>query len=608
MAYRHVLLVVLKYFFKKLFIYGEFMSKKTFKKIFSAVSAVAVAAAMPIAAVGCGDDVWTPPKNTYPYDIPQDYCRTYYEVFVRSFADGNGDGIGDLKGLINNLDYLNDGDDSTMTDLGVNGIWLMPINSSPSYHGYDITDYYSINSSYGTLDDFDELVEECNKRGIWIQMDLVLNHTSSQHPWFKNALQAARDGADPKTDPDMQRYEFVIADEKPAPNWQKVSGADGYYYLENFNGGGMPDLNLKNDEVREEIKKIVDFWLNRGVKSFRLDAVPWACATSLEYNDDNGEFWTWFNDYCNKKGAEVAEAQGWKNENISRYCYNVGEVLTTADSTINSFFVTGMSNFNYSMGGGMDVGFAGAMQTALGGYRAAVTVAALEDCHKSALERDEHALLSNFLSNHDNNRSAGYFDYNTTSIKKAAGMYLLAPGNPYIYYGEEIGAAGSGKDENKRLAFNWGDSRKVSDPSGNNYSGGQPLGSWKSQTNNSNSILTYYRNAIRLRNRFPEIGRGAMTGYAFNKEGVLTPMSEFETPYYVLVHVDNSDIAAYTCEWKGRKVLIVHNICDQTKSFDISPFSGYSVVGSLKANGGSISLNGSTLKMSAGTTAVLKAQ
>lgn len=181
------------------------------KKILSVILGITVASSVSLCAVACGDDnneSWTPPANTYAYDVPQDYTRTYYEIFVRSFADGNGDGVGDFRGLINNLDYLNDGDDSTMTDLGVNGIWLMPINASPSYHGYDVTNYKAVNSKYGTLNDFDELVEECEARGIWVQMDLVLNHTSSQHTWFKNALLEARRGVEPEDSEYMNRYVF----------------------------------------------------------------------------------------------------------------------------------------------------------------------------------------------------------------------------------------------------------------------------------------------------------------------------------------------------------------------------------------------------------------
>lgn len=571
------------------------------KKALSVAVAAALSGAFALSGLACGgDETWSMPKNTEKYDIPQDYYRTYYEVFVRSFADGNGDGIGDIKGLINNLDYLNDGDDSTMDDLGINGIWMMPINSSPSYHKYDVTDYYNIDDEYGTLDDFDELVKECNKRNIWLQMDLVLNHTSNQHEWFKAAVTAARAGANPATDSRLTRYEIVKSEIKPTGNWYSIGGAPGYWYLANFDSG-MPDVNLANTEVREEIKKIVDFWLERGIHSFRLDAVPWAFANDVMYNEENGEFWTWFNDYCNKKGEDVYGKDG---DGIARYCYNVGEVFGNNNS-IPDFFGTGMSNFNYAMGGGPNAGFIDATVGWVG-YKGSSVVRQLVNIQQTVRQKDENAILSNFLSNHDNDRSSGYFDGNPVKIKKAAGLYLLAPGNPYIYYGEEIGAEGSGRDENKRLAFNWGDDRTVMSPQNQNYAYEQALGTWKDQTNNADSILTYYRYAIQLRNRFPEIARGTINGYAVNVGGALSEMTKLNTDNYVSLNALNESIAAYTLTWNDRQVLIVHNIGESEVTVDVSEYPNCAVVGSLAANGGGVSLDGNSLKLSAGTVAVLK--
>ena len=577
------------------------------KKIFALAMTAVMGFSLTGALAGCKDSAPNAtPTNTDPYDIPQDYCRTYYEVFVRSFADGNGDGIGDLRGLADNLDYLNDGDDSTTTDLGVNGIWMMPINASPTYHKYDVTDYYDIYDEYGTLEDFDYLVEKCNERDIWLQMDLVLNHTSAYHPWFKAAIADAKAGKTPEESAAMQRYEIVRADSQPTVGkWSKLSGTSDYWYLCNFSPE-MPDVNLLNPEVREEIKKIVDFWLERGIKSFRLDAVPWACATDVMFNEENGEFWSWFNDYCNEKGAQVAAAQGWANDGIGRYCYNVGEVWGSNNS-IPDFFGTGMSNFNYAMGGSPSVGFADATVGWVG-YKGSSVVNQLVDVQKSVLEKDEHAILSNFLSNHDNARSAGFFDYDALKIKKAAGLYLLAPGNPYIYYGEELGMGGSGKDENMRLAFNWGDGRTVGNPPNSDYE--DESTSWKSQTTDYNSILTYYRNAIKLRNRFPEIGRGVIDGYALDSNGALKAMTTFQDNGYTNVNAKNSDIAAYMLTWKDRKIFIVHNIGESELSVNVSDvFDGAcEVVGTLKASGGDVALTDGELKLSAATVAVLKAK
>ena len=583
------------------------------KKIISTIASVAAATACALSAVACSSDNKAAPPNTDPYEIPQDYCRTYYEVFVRSFADGNGDGIGDIRGLINNLDYLNDGDDSTTEDLGVNGIWLMPINTSPSYHKYDVDDYYGIDDEYGTLEDFDELVEECTKRGIWIQMDLVLNHTSSDHQWFKNAVKDARNGVQPVSSEWMQRYEIMYSSTRPQSSrdvetWYQVPGTKNYWYLGNFSSN-MPDLNLANEDVREDIKDIVDFWLERGVHSFRLDAVPWAFAeddSPAQYGrPENIEFWTWFNDYCNSKGAEVF---GKDDDGINRYCYNVGEVWAGKNLVVD-YFQTGMTSFNYSLGGGITAsGYPGVINERVSAYAIAADVS---DIQTKALAYDENAILSNFLSNHDNDRSAGYFKFDPTSIKKAAALYMLMPGNPYIYYGEEIGAAGSGIDENKRLAFNWGDKSKglTTNPSSAKYDGTQQLGTWKEQNTDPNSILTFYRNVIKLRNRFPEIGRGLMVAYGVDASGKLVKQSDIQVEENRLYNVNglNEYIVAYTLTWKDRTVLIVHNVGSKTAEVSVEDFGGYSVVGELKTSGGEISLGGGALSMPAGSVAVLKA-
>ncbi len=193
----------------------------------------------------------------------------FYEVFVRSFYDSvpaagsGGDGIGDLNGLIQKLDYLNDGNPATTNDLGVSGIWLMPIMASPSYHGYDVSDYYKVNPDYGTNDDFKRLMQEAHKRGIYVIVDLVLNHTSSQHPWFIESR-------DPNS---AKRDWYVWSKDKPeGTGWHETPS--GYYY--GYFSDGMPDLNYKNPAVTEEMHKVTQFWLaDMGADGFRLDAVKY---------------------------------------------------------------------------------------------------------------------------------------------------------------------------------------------------------------------------------------------------------------------------------------------------------------------------------------------
>lgn len=585
------------------------------KKILSVLTASVLSCSMGLASLACGSDDgdnWTPPANTDLYDIPQDNARTYYEIFVRSFADGDGNGVGDFRGLINNLDYLNDGDDSTMTDLGINGIWLMPIFPTTTYHGYDVKDYRAVNPQYGTMDDFDELIKECNKRGIWVQLDLVLNHSSSSHPWFLAAVEDAKKGIAPKDSAAMQKYSFMVSASNPSTNniagkWHQVSGTN-YWYLGNFDGI-MPDINLNNEEVRADIQQTVDFWLEHGVRSFRLDAVPYAFGSdATDAGEENINFWTWFNDYCNKKGKEVF---GESTPGLDRYCYNVAEVWA-GSQVIKEYFKTGMTSFNYSMGGNSQnpyfttVNYADDERSLA--YDFAVT---LEKEQNNAIENGgEHALLSNFLSNHDNTRSSFFYGYKEVSIKQGAALYLLAPGNSYIYYGEELGAIGTGSDPNLRKAFNWGDAGKG--PVTNKglvSTEDQVFGTWKSQTNNANSILTFYREAIKLRNRFPEIARGKITPLGIDKSGKLGVQSEIlvadNVKYLDSANELNAVVAVYSLTYKGSTVIIAHNLGSDAASFDISKYSGYSLAGALKANGGSVKLDGTTLSMSGKTAAVL---
>ncbi|MCH5160525.1 MAG: alpha-amylase [Clostridiales bacterium] len=584
------------------------------KKIISLLTSISAVAAIGLSSIACGDKKTnTPPEdatpvNTYEYNIPQDYCRTYYEIFVHSFADGNGDGIGDLQGLIDNLDYLNDGDDSTTTDLGINGIWLMPIHQSSSYHKYNVDDYYSIDMQYGTMNDFEALIAACDERGIWVQIDLVLNHSSNQHDWFKAAVEEAQFGLEPD-DPaaeNMQKYTFIHQETAPydGMTWRRVPGTTDYWYIGNFSEE-MPDINLANQEVRDEIEKIVEFWLKKGVRSFRLDAVPSAFGTpsNAAYSAANAEFWTWFNEMCAEKGEEV---YGERYPGISQYCYNVGEVWSSTPTVV-QYYNTKMSCFNYGFATQPDSGFCGVIN----GKSAATLVSNIEDMQSEILEISDAALLSNFLSGHDNDRSAALLRSDVAKIKMGASLYMLMPGNPYIYYGEEIGAKGSGRDENKRMHFNWGDSRNVSDPSGANYSGTQDLGTVISQTTDANSILTYYRRTIKMRNRFPEIGRGVIDALALDGDGVLGDAKEIAPSGsgYPTINENNRYIAAYTLTWNNETIFIVHNVGTERISFDAPGYANYKIVGELHAvGGGSATFANGRMTLDGGTVALLKTE
>ena len=194
-----------------------------------------------------------------------------YEVFVRSFFDSNGDGIGDLNGLTAKLDYINDGNPASPTSLGASCVWLMPVAASPSYHGYDVSDYYRVEPAYGTNADFRRFVAEAHRRGIAVLVDMVLNHSSSRNPWFLAALQ---DTASPY----RSWYRFSPSPLGRGPwgeqAWHRSPVRAEYYW--GVFSSEMPDLNYSTPQVREAAKKIATFWLRQmGVDGFRLDAVPY---------------------------------------------------------------------------------------------------------------------------------------------------------------------------------------------------------------------------------------------------------------------------------------------------------------------------------------------
>ena len=202
----------------------------------------------------------------------------FYQVYPRSFYDSNGDGIGDLAGIIEKLDYLNDG---TPGSLGIDAIWFSPFFKSPEYDfGYDVADYCEIDPRFGTLEDFDRLVAEAHRRGIRVILDLVVNHTSHEHPWFKESRSSRdnpkrdwyiwRDGVGPRRrPPNNWRNNFF----GPAWTWDETTGQ---YYLHSFLPQ-QPDLNWFNPEVRRAIDQVIRFWLDRGADGFRLDVAHLYC-------------------------------------------------------------------------------------------------------------------------------------------------------------------------------------------------------------------------------------------------------------------------------------------------------------------------------------------
>ena len=354
----------------------------------------------------------------------------WYEIFVRSYQDSDGDGIGDLQGLISRLDYI--------SDMGYDGIWLMPIMPSPSYHKYDVTDYMSIDPEYGTLEDLRLLVKECHERGIRLIIDLPINHSSSQHPWFTQACKALRAG-----DETNQYVDYYCFSQTNGQKQVPVSGTD-WYYEEQFSGGGMPDLNLDSEAVRAQITAIMDFWLNEcWADGFRLDAVTSYYAADTQ---KNVAFLRWLNETAKKLKPE---------------CYLVGEAWVGL-STIAEYYESGLDSFFLFPASQAE------------GYIARTIRARSKPAQQyvNFMQQVEEALgdhlIAPFIGNHDTGRAVGSLQARSAPqrAKFAEALVNLMGGATFTYYGEEIGMVGSGEDPNKRLAMYWNDQDMTAQPPG----------------------------------------------------------------------------------------------------------------------------------------------
>lgn len=451
--------------------------------------------------------------------IPDDNYRTYYEVFVYSFfdGDGDGDGIGDLQGLTQKLDYIGDGDTTTDTDLGCNGIWLMPIMPSPSYHKYDVTDYYAIDPQYGTMEDFEAFMVECKQRGIKVILDLVLNHTSSSHPWFQEACTylANLDDGEPSAAecPYVDYYHF--SKEKNSGYYQ-VPGSEVWYYEAQFYDG-MPDLNLESEQVRKEIENIVDFWLKKGVGGFRLDA---AKEYETGANLTNIEILTWFTQMVKSKSTDAyLVAEVWADQNIYAQYY---------DSGIDSLFDFSFANKD------------GLIANVVNGKTPASTYSSeLEEIENIYGLHNINYIDAPFYTNHDMGRSAGYYagDNSGSQTKLAGALNLLMSGSSFVYYGEELGMKGSGKDENKRAPMQFFEDKTTIGMCVGPQDMGtikMKYGSLEEQEADPYSIYHYYKEAIGLRNTFPEISRGKvknLSAYANEEIAAFSKTWEENTSY-----------------------------------------------------------------------------
>jgi alpha-amylase len=485
-----------------------------------------------------------------------------YEIFVRSFADSNGDGIGDINGITSKLDYLN--------DLGIDAIWLTPFGISPTYHKYDVVDYKQIDPEYGTLADMKNLIAEAHKRNIKIVKDLVVNHTSNQHPWF---LEAQKGKDNPYRDyyvwlsPKAIDSLGIATREKSGDSWEvnpwhtpQAGGSEKYYGL--F-WSGMPDLNFDNPKVREEIYSVAKFWLQEvGIDGFRLDAAKhiypdWEAEKSQA-------FWVEFREKVTSYKPDV---------------YLVGEIWTTPDK-VAPYFKGLPANFN--------IDASQTIQKILGKGEQADLIAQLLNTYTEYKKVNPDFVDATITGNHDQWRIGTAVNGDVNKMKMAAAILLTLPGQPYLYYGEEIGMLGNKPDENIREPFLW--KAKSEDKVRTSwmkpeYSTDEKVKDLEQQKADPNSIFNYYKKLINLRRSQPALYQVSPANLA-------------------LSGIQETDILSFVRPANSGNLLVIHNTSDQAKTVKLP--ANYKSAKVIFQSSNLAGLKGGIVKLPAYESVVLK--
>ena len=464
--------------------------------------------------------------------------KVAYQIYPKSFYDSNGDGIGDLPGIISKLDYLK--------DLGVDIVWLSPIYKSPlADEGYDIADYYSIDPRFGTMEDMERLIEEAKKRDMYILMDLVVNHCSDEHEWFQKACQ----------DPDGEYGNFFYIEDRKdggtpcnwrsyfgGPVWEPLPGHPDKQYLHVFHKK-QPDLNWENPRVREEVYKNINWWLDKGLGGFRIDAII-NIKKKLPFRDypvDRADGLSGI-DHMLAEAEGIGEFLEEMAEKTFRphNAFTVGEVFNEKPEEIADFigengYFSSMFDFAETVYGKSDRGWYDS--------RAYLNPEEYKSCIFSTQKKiGDTGMISNIIENHDEPRGVSHYicpeDLCDASKKLLAGVYFMLKGLPFIYQGQEIGMenmkfnsiedvddvstldeyqvalnAGLGEEEafrrvaafsrdNARTPMQWTDGKNAG------FTGGTP---WlrvnpncsrinvKDQEKNAGSVLAFYKKLTALR-------------------------------------------------------------------------------------------------------------
>lgn len=443
--------------------------------------------------------------------------RVFYEIFVRAFVDSDGNANGDFAGLTAQLDYLNDGDPATTTDLGITGVWLMPIMESTSYHGYDVTDYRNIESDFGSNEDFRAFMDAAHERGIAVIVDMVINHTARRHPWF---IESAKGDNDFNT-----WYRWLPVDPGYLGPWgQPVWHQEGNRYFYGVFWDGMPDLNLRNLDVIAEIYDIADYWLNDlNVDGFRLDAIKHLVEEGRQ-QENTPETLTWLGEY----NAHI--------KSVKPSAFTVGEIFGGAGPILGLYAPEHVDTT-------FDFGLAGTMINAA----RSGTATSMRNVQRQVIGQFPPGQYAAFLTNHDENRVMNELAENTDKMKVAASLLLTQPGVPFLYYGEEIGMIGLKPDECIRTPMQWTDSIPApSYTAGKNCETNEATHNVAAQTDDPNSLLNHYRALIHLRNTHPALRVGGLTFVESASDNVYSMIrqSESET-VLVVINLDDEPVTDY---------------------------------------------------------------
>ena len=409
-----------------------------------------------------------------------------YEVFVRSFRDSDGDGIGDFAGLLEKLDYLNDGVPGEGDDLEVDLIWLMPIHPSPSYHGYDVIDYRDVHGDYGGMEGFEAFLAAAHARGVKVIIDLVVNHSSKQHPWFQAS--AAGEGHE----------DWYVWSDTPK-DWKRPWGGgatwhkhgDRWYY--GVFWGGMPDLNCAGADLTAEMHDIGRYWLEKGVDGFRLDAVRYLVETGpSDGQQDVPETLAWWRDFAaamrKLRPDALLVGEAWTSNAIAALYHGDGDSLQmTFDFDLSAALLGAVKGSD-----GVDI------ENVLCRFGDLFPTGAADGV---------------FLTNHDMVRAASKLGEEDDASRLAAGLLFAMPGTPWIYYGEEIGMRNGTSlgDEAKRKPMQWAAAADGGFTEGAPWEPLHPETATinvAAQTEDPDSLLSLYRALIRARRSSAALLRG----------------------------------------------------------------------------------------------------